>query len=77
MTKEIIGDMQQRMSKSEALDIIETETAYYALVDVVSAKLSIGQPVILPEIGRFYVRQGRVAFQPEERLARLVRGVAE
>ena len=47
------------------------------MIDVVSAKLSIGQPVILPEIGRFYVRQGRVAFQPEERLARLVRGTTE
>lgn len=57
--------------------IIETETAYYALVDVVSAKLSIGQPVILPGIGRLYVRQRRVAFQPEERLARLVRGTTE
>ena len=71
MTKEIIGDMQQRMPRCEALDIIETETAYYALVDVISDRLSTGQPVILPEIGRLYVRQGRVAFQPEERLARL------
>ena len=47
------------------------------MIDVVSDKLSIGQPVILPGIGRLYVRQRCVAFQPEERLDRLVRGIRE
>ena len=77
MTKEIIGDMQQRMPRGETLDIIETETAYDALVDVISDRLSSGQPVVLPGIGRLYVRQRCVAFQPEERLDRLVRGIRE
>lgn len=77
MVNEIIEDMQQCMPKGESLDIIETETAYDALVDVISNRLSIGQSVVLPNIGRFYVRKKRVVFQPEECLARLVRGIEE